>query len=225
MRRADRGREHSAAVASGSPGRAVARTVEQASGQPDRAQPPRSRAKEEARLKLRHDLVELRALVGVEAPGAACALVQKLCEPAPLGSVEAQCVPAGEQRDVAHEEHPRNGHAFGDSFQGGCSETHVTRLAIVGPTPVRWHHGHPVSRNARECRKRSPERAVAVRPGPSAGTLGLGPTRRRGGVATQRPAKPSTPVRFRSSPLLAPNRRVCRGFSAKTTGNDWIVAT
>jgi hypothetical protein len=32
--------------------------------------------------------------------------------------------------------------------------------------------------------------------------------RRRGGVATQRPAKPSTPVRFRSSPLKSPaNRR------------------
>src|ERR1039457_4984821 len=27
-------------------------------------------------------------------------------------------------------------------------------------------------------------------------------SRRRGGVATQRPAKPSTPVRFRSSPLM-----------------------
>src|SRR5438874_183235 len=27
---------------------------------------------------------------------------------------------------------------------------------------------------------------------------------RRGGVVTQRPAKPSTPVRFRSSPLLLP---------------------
>ena len=31
--------------------------------------------------------------------------------------------------------------------------------------------------------------------------LGLELSRRRGGVATQRPAKPSTPVRFRSSPL------------------------
>jgi hypothetical protein len=29
----------------------------------------------------------------------------------------------------------------------------------------------------------------------------VGQSRRRGGVATQRPAKPSTPVRFRSSPL------------------------
>src|ERR1700726_2374422 len=29
----------------------------------------------------------------------------------------------------------------------------------------------------------------------------LGPSRRRGGVVTQRPAKPFTPVRFRSSPL------------------------
>ena len=39
-------------------------------------------------------------------------------------------------------------------------------------------------------------RTVAAGPPP----LPLAAPRRRGGVATQRPAKPSTPVRFRSSP-------------------------
>src|SRR4051795_3850063 len=34
----------------------------------------------------------------------------------------------------------------------------------------------------------------------SAGPATLGHARRRGGVATQRPAKPFTPVRFRSAP-------------------------
>ncbi len=38
------------------------------------------------------------------------------------------------------------------------------------------------------------------------------PSWRRGGVATQRPAKPSTPVRFRSSPLKVP---VNQHFSAE----------
>ena len=41
----------------------------------------------------------------------------------------------------------------------------------------------------------------------------VGPSRRRGGVATQRPAKPSTPVRFRSSPLSSP-RVVMKFFCA-----------
>ncbi len=45
----------------------------------------------------------------------------------------------------------------------------------------------------------TPHRTRANGPG-AAGPIPLRPIWRRGGVATQRPAKPSTPVRFRSSP-------------------------
>src|SRR3954465_559765 len=42
------------------------------------------------------------------------------------------------------------------------------------------------------------------------------PPRRRGGVATQRPAKPFTPVRFRSAPCSQPAIRVGPSDPAKT---------
>jgi hypothetical protein len=60
--------------------------------------------------------------------------------------------------------------------------------------------------------------------------------RRRGGVATQRPAKPSTPVRFRSSPLKSPanrlartnrrraTRRLARRRSPRFDGSRWNAA-
>jgi hypothetical protein len=55
-----------------------------------------------------------------------------------------------------------------------------------------------------------PKRQASRAPGRLPHTLRLGPSRRRGGVATQRPAKPSTPVRFRSSPLTT--RRLSAGI-------------
>jgi hypothetical protein len=56
---------------------------------------------------------------------------------------------------------------------------------------------------AERCTASGEGRSGGARPGAGSGR-GVGTlvfSRRRGGVATQRPAKPSTPVRFRSSPL------------------------
>ena len=82
----------------------------------------------------------------------------------------------------------------------GCSST-----TSGGGDPAAGCVAQPTSRGAATAPVRSSD-AAGLRAGPT----GSGPRghrrypwqpRRRGGVATQRPAKPSTPVRFRSSPL------------------------
>src|SRR5205823_261090 len=57
-----------------------------------------------------------------------------------------------------------------------------------------------------------PPAGSARRSGSTRLTLRLDPCWRRGGVATQRPAKPFTPVRFRSSPYAGLRGVLRRGI-------------